>query len=131
MTEAAALSGVAWAANALVFWVSARSVGVTLTVVAAVLIMAVTVLATAIPSAPGYVGTFELAVVAVAAPLGVPTETGLAFAIVAHVAGLLPTAVAGSIALARLGGDLGSVAISAVEARRRSRENSSDGTSVT
>ena len=65
--------------------------------------MAVTVLATAIPSAPAYVGTFELAAVSIATALGVPAETALAFAILAHLLSLLPTLVGGPIALAYIG----------------------------
>ena len=51
---------------------------------------AVTILATAVPSAPAYVGTFELTVTAVAAAFGVPAADALAWALVAHAVTLLP-----------------------------------------
>jgi uncharacterized membrane protein YbhN (UPF0104 family) len=47
-------------------------------------------LAITLPVMPANVGTFELAVLAVFAPLGVPTELSLAFAILYHMAQVLP-----------------------------------------
>lgn len=109
ISVAAAVSLLAWVCNAVVFWLAATAVGADLALAGVVLVMAVTVLSTAIPSAPGFVGTFELAAVAVAMSLGVASETALAFALLAHVIGVLPTAVGGAIALARLGMNLGAV----------------------
>jgi len=97
------------------FWLVGQAVGASLSPAGAILVMAVTVLATAIPSAPGYVGTFELAAVAVAGSLGVPRDIALALAVLAHVLGLLPTAVGGSVALMRLGGGLRRLSAEAAE----------------
>jgi hypothetical protein len=77
--------------------------------------MSVTVLATAIPSAPAYVGTFELAAVTVAVSLGVPADSALALAVLAHSLGLLPTAIGGSAALVYMGGGLRVLSAAAVE----------------
>ena len=63
------LSLVAWLCNAAMFWFVGQAVGASLSPAGALLLMAVTVLATAIPSAPAYVGTFELAAVTVAVSL--------------------------------------------------------------
>jgi glycosyltransferase 2 family protein len=109
------LSLAAWICSAAMFWLVGQAVGASLSPAAAILVMAITVLATAIPSAPGYVGTFELAAITVLGSLGVPGETAFALAVVAHVVGLLPTAVGGSIALARLGGGLRRLSAEATE----------------
>jgi uncharacterized membrane protein YbhN (UPF0104 family) len=95
------------------FWLVDQAVGASLSAAGAILVMAVTVLATAIPSAPGYVGTFELATIAVAGSLGIPRD--IALAVLAHVLALLPIAVGGSVALTRLGGGLGRLAAEAAE----------------
>ena len=112
------LSGAAWLCNAAMFGLVGQSVGASISPVGALLIMAITVLSTAIPSAPAYVGTYELAAVTVATSLGVPPETALALAVLSHVLGLLPTAIGGSAALAYLGGGLRGISATAVEEGR-------------
>jgi len=67
-------------------------------------------LATAVPAAPGYVGTFELAATATAVALGVPRAEALAMAILVHVITLIPIAVAGAVVLIASGSRLGSLA---------------------
>lgn len=118
MSLALGLSLGAWLCSATMFWLVGQAVGASLSPVAAVLVMAVTVLATAIPSAPGYVGTFEFATVTVATSLGVPREIAFALAVLAHLLGLLPAAAAGSLALARLGGGLFQLSAAALEQGR-------------
>lgn len=105
----------AWLCNAAMFWLVGQAVGASLSPAGTILVMAITVLATAIPSAPGYVGTFELAAVTVAGSLGVPREIAFALAVLAHVLGVLPTAVGGSVALTRLGGGLRRLSAEAAE----------------
>ena len=119
-----AVSVAAWLSNAAAFWLVGRAVGASLSPAGALLLMSVTVLATAIPSAPAYVGTFELAAVTVAASLGVPGDTALALAVLAHGLGMLPTAVGGPLALAYLGGGLGAISLAAVEERRSQADGS-------
>jgi uncharacterized protein (TIRG00374 family) len=97
------LSAVAWLANAAMFLLVGGAVGVQVSPAGALLIMAVTVLATAIPSAPASVGTFELAAVTAALSLGVPADTALAMAVLAHGVSLLSTLVGGPLALAYVG----------------------------
>lgn len=124
MVLALGLSLAAWFCNAVMFWLVGQAVGASLSPAAAILIMAVTVLATAIPSAPGYVGTFELAAVTVATSLGVPAELALALAVLAHLLGVLPTAVGGSIALTRVGSGLSQLSAAAAgESRAVSRSS--------
>lgn len=118
MGLALGLSLAAWLCSAVMFWLVGQAVGASLPVAAAILIMAVTVLATAIPSAPGYVGTFELAVVTVATSLGVHSDVAFALAVLAHVLSLLPAAAGGSLALTRLGGGLRQLTAAALEQDR-------------
>ena len=112
------LSTLTWVSNAAMFWLVGLAIGAPLSAAGALLVMSVAVLSTAIPSAPAYVGTFELAAVTVAASLGVPGGTALALAVLAHVLSLLPTAIGGSIALASLGGGLQRLSVAATEERR-------------
>ena len=77
----------------------ARSLGIELTPAESLIIVAVGALGTSIPSAPGYVGTYELAVSSAAAAFGVPPEAALAFAVLLHAVTLLPLAIAGAVSL--------------------------------
>ncbi len=105
----------AWALDALIFYLVAQSLDIELGYPSAILIGAVSVLATAIPAAPGYVGTFELAATATAVALGVPRPEALAMAILVHVITLVPIALIGAAVLIRTGSRLGSLAEEAEE----------------
>jgi len=96
---AAILTALAWLLDASLVWLAATSLGVPLGLGDAIVISGVAVLGTAIPSAPGYIGTYELAASAAAVALGVPPESALAVAIVVHAMTLLPMALAGAAAL--------------------------------
>ena len=115
---AAAISIGAWLLDAASFWLAGQAVGADVSYAAAALIAGVTVLGTAIPSAPGYVGTFELAAISVAGMLGVPSTEALALAVVAHVVTLVPMALGGAVSLAVLGLGMADVARSAEAGRR-------------
>lgn len=106
----AGLSVVAWLLDALSFWLAAQAVGVDLSYGGAMLVAGITVLGTAIPSAPGYVGTFELAAAGMAGALGVAPAPALAMAAVAHVMTLMPMALGGAVALTVAGTSLGDAA---------------------
>ncbi len=103
MLTAIVLSIASWSFTVLAFAAAAQAVGVEPTIGQAALLAAGTNLATAIPAAPGYVGTFELAVVTIGASVGIPREDALAFGILVHTVLLLMTSVGGAIALV-LGG---------------------------
>lgn len=104
---AAVISGVCWFGDAATFWLVGRAIGVSLAPGAALLIAAVTVLGTALPSAPGYLGTFELAASATAGVVGLPAAPGLALAVLAHAMTLLPLALGGVVTAVALGVSLG------------------------
>jgi uncharacterized protein (TIRG00374 family) len=100
--EALALTCLAWGVTALAFAAAGSAVGLELTIEQALLFAAAVNLATAIPAGPGYIGTFELAAIAVAAAIGVPTTAALAMALIVHLATLLLTTVGGIGALGLL-----------------------------
>lgn len=107
----------AWCMDAAVFWLVALALGIEIGPLGAVLIGAITILGTAIPAAPGYVGTFELAASAVAVALGVPSDAAVAYALMAHAVTVLPVAAMGAVALLSLGSSLRDVARDAQSAR--------------
>lgn len=113
------LSAAAWVLDATIFLLVGWALGIELGLAEAVLIGAVAVLSTAIPAAPGYVGTFELAATATAVALGVPEPEALAMAVLVHVITVLPIALAGALAALRIGGGLSRLATDAGAASSR------------
>ena len=88
----------------------AQSLGVDLSPAGAMFVAGITVLGTAIPSAPGYIGTFELAASAAARSLGVPPDQALAFALLVHALTVLPLALGGAASLVWIGVRFGDLA---------------------
>jgi uncharacterized protein (TIRG00374 family) len=113
------LSVGAWFCDAAMIFFVARALQIQLDPAEAILISAVTVLSTAIPSAPGYVGTYELAAVTIATALGVPSGPALAMAVLAHALAIVPSAVGGALSAIALGINWRSVSDAAVVARAR------------
>jgi uncharacterized protein (TIRG00374 family) len=99
MAVSLTLTLVSWACAVLGFAVAAQSVGIQPTIGQAALLAAGVNLATAVPAAPGYVGTFELAAVTIAASVGIDRESALAFAVLLHAISLLITSIGGAVAL--------------------------------
>jgi hypothetical protein len=93
------LSLAAWATWAIAAGIVARSLGLDLSVTDALFVAAVLNLGSAVPSSPGYVGTYEWLGVASLGLLDVPHEQALAFTILLHAAWYVPTTLAGGIAL--------------------------------
>jgi len=118
----AAVSVLAWALDAAIFFFVAQSLGIDLAYPEAILIGAVAVLATAIPAAPGYVGTFELAATATAVALGVPRPEALALAVLVHIVTVIPVALAGAAALILTGSRLDTIAAEAEESEAAGAE---------
>ncbi len=112
------LSLAAWTVGALAWWVGAAALGMGLAPGDAILVMAVVSLSTAIPSGPGYVGSWELAAVAALGFLGVDASAALALALLVHGVVLGVTIVGG----------LGAAGLPALLARRHGR--AADGTAA-
>ena len=112
-----AISVGCWLLDGTTFWLAGRAIGADLAWGTALLIAAVTVLGTAIPSAPGYIGTFELAAVAAGEALGVGREDALAIGVLAHVITTIPLAIGGVLSLAQMSLSLGGVSADAAARR--------------
>jgi uncharacterized protein (TIRG00374 family) len=99
--ELLALSTLAWLAEAGLYWAVAIALGAGIGPLGALCVCALATIATLIPSAPGYVGTFHLA--AYAAVYGLTRDSSLAFsfALVSHAAFWLPTTAVGSWLMVR------------------------------
>lgn len=92
------LTMLAWLATAVAFFAAAAMVDVSLSPPAILLLAAGVNLATAIPSAPGYIGTFEFAGVVIGGTLGLAPESAFAVALIVHVTVLTSTMVGGLVA---------------------------------
>ena len=103
VTVAVAWSVVAWSATVIAFAAAGQAVGVQLTWGQAALLAAGVSLATAIPAGPGYLGTFELAAVQIAAVFGVGADPAVALAVLVHAVILVLTSIGGAVALLSLG----------------------------
>ncbi len=101
--EAIALSLVAWSFSILAFAAAGQAIGVELTMGQAGLLSAGVALATAIPSGPGYLGTFELAAVELGGTFGLAADPAFAIALIVHAGILVVTSTGGAIALLRFG----------------------------
>jgi uncharacterized protein (TIRG00374 family) len=95
------LSILAWAAWAVAAILVGRSVGVELSLVDAVFVTAALNLGVAIPSSPGFVGTYQWLGVSALALFGIDREAGLAFAIVMQAVWYVPTTIVGAVILVR------------------------------
>ena len=111
------VSSICWVLDAVTFWLVGQSLGLALSPAVTLLIAAMTVLGTALPSAPGYVGTFELAAVGTATALGVPASQAFSLAVLAHLMAVAPSALGGAVSLGASGVGLRSVASGARSVR--------------
>ena len=93
------LSLAAWAMWAVAAYVIARSLEIDLSLTEALFVTAVLNLGSAVPSSPGYVGTYEWLGVASLGLLDVDHEPALAFTILVHAAWYVPTTLFGAVAL--------------------------------
>lgn len=89
------LSAFAWALSALATTLVARSVGIDLAPLEAVFVTSALALGVAIPSSPGYIGTYQWLGVAALGLLDVPVEQALAFSILMHASWYVPTTLLG------------------------------------
>lgn len=103
LARALLLSAAAWTASIATFMAAGQSVGIEMTVSQAALLSSGVALATIVPSAPGYVGTFELTAVEIAKLFGADPDASFAMALLAHAMILLVTSVGGVVAALRLG----------------------------
>jgi glycosyltransferase 2 family protein len=93
------LSTLAWSMWAVAAYLVARSLGIELSLTEALFVTAVVNLGSAVPSSPGFVGTYEWLGVAALGLLDVDHESALAFTILTHAAWYVPTTLFGAVAL--------------------------------
>jgi uncharacterized protein (TIRG00374 family) len=103
LARALLLSAAAWSASIATFIGAGQAVGIELTISQAALLSSGVALATIVPSAPGYVGTFELTAVGIARIFGADPDASFALALLAHAMILVVTSVGGVFAALRLG----------------------------
>lgn len=110
LVQAVAWSLFIWAWNSFGFWVAFRAFGIHLDMVAAVFVNSAVALFVAVPSAPGFFGTWHLAArVALSDIYGVPVSQALSYAVGFHLGGFFPVTLMGLYYAWRLGLSMGEV----------------------
>ena len=89
----------AWTLGTVAVFLVARSVGIDLAPLDAVFVASVLALGVAIPSSPGYVGTYQLLGVESLGLLDVPVNQALAFSILMQASWFIPTTLVGGAIL--------------------------------
>lgn len=103
-SRACVLAGISigvWAIWALAAWSVARAVGIELSLLEAIFVTAVINLGVAIPSSPGFIGTYQWLGVSALALFDIGTDAALAFAILMHAVWYVPTMLVGGAVLLR------------------------------
>jgi uncharacterized membrane protein YbhN (UPF0104 family) len=95
-------SGLLLLSQMLAFWCALRGFGLPLSVIVAIAAIVLIQLGTAIPNAPGNVGTYQLACVAALTLFGVNKTTATAFSVVVFVLLTVPVWCFGALALAHV-----------------------------
>jgi uncharacterized protein (TIRG00374 family) len=104
------LSLLAWSAWALAAWLVASSLGIALSPLEVIFVTAVLNLGVALPSSPGFIGTFQWLSVSALGLLGVAHTDAFAFSILLHAVWFVPTTLAGvALALRKLRPSLAAV----------------------
>ncbi len=98
--EAALLTIGAWSASVLAFAAAGAAVGSEVVLSQAGFVAATVALATAVPSGPAYLGTFELAALTAGVAVGLSAEHALALGILVHAGIVAVTSAGGAIAFA-------------------------------
>ncbi|MBW8009950.1 MAG: flippase-like domain-containing protein [Chloroflexi bacterium] len=94
---------VIWLLETVKFWFVMQAFNFEVSFFTLMLVNGVANLATTIPSAPGYVGPFDAAIIAVLEGFSISTAQAAAYALVLHVALWLPITALGAICLGREG----------------------------
>ena len=95
------LSLCVWSLSAVATLLVGRSLGIELSPLEAVFITSALALGVAIPSSPGYIGTYQWLGVASLGLLDVPVNDALAFAILMQASWFVPTTLAGGVIIGR------------------------------
>lgn len=94
--KALALSVIHWAYYGLSFWLALAAFGIRVGYPGALFTQAMVAIGVAVPSAPGFFGTWHTAAqIALVGPYGIPETQALAFATSFHLGGFVPITVLG------------------------------------
>lgn len=104
-----ALSLLIWGIEVSVYVLVGQAFGLSVPVLGMVLVMCVLTLGLAAPSAPGFVGVFEAAIIEAVALYGVAGEAAVAYAVVVHLIHYVPGTVLGLGLAYRSGLSLGAL----------------------
>ncbi len=89
------LTACTWTLSSVATALVARSLGIDLSVLEAVFVTSALALGVAVPSSPGYIGTYQWLGVAALGLLDIPVEQALAFSILMQASWYIPTTLAG------------------------------------
>jgi uncharacterized membrane protein YbhN (UPF0104 family) len=90
-------------------WFVARSLGIPLTAIEVVFLTGIVGLGSALPSAPGFIGTYHWLASSTLVLYGVARPDALAFAVLVHAAWFVPTTLCGCALMLRRGMTWGSL----------------------
>ncbi len=88
-----------WVALGLATYVVLVAVGLSLPPVAAIVVLGIVQLGTAVPSTPGKVGVFQFLSVAALTPFGVPDTGAFTYGVLLHVVSYVPVVMLGGVGL--------------------------------
>lgn len=108
-----------WSFNVLTVYLMLLSFNITVSPLAAAVLVVAANLIMVVPAAPGSVGTFELAVITVLEALGQPRAVAQSFALFYHFIGLAPVAILGIVGMIQLGVGFGAFRASGVQSTNR------------
>jgi glycosyltransferase 2 family protein len=95
------LSLAIWLALGGFYWVLLRACGFSLPLQATFVVLIFTVFASAIPAAPGYLGTYQVAMELALQLYAIPKDAALGFSLIAHAVQYFPVVIVGLIELFR------------------------------
>ena len=104
-----ALSLSLWCVDALTYWTGAKALGISLGYTGSILVLAWAAAASALPTAPGGFGAFEVLVESIMVKLGTPIYFSLAFALLTHAAMYITVTVFGLFCLSKIGFSLADI----------------------
>ncbi|HWT25320.1 MAG TPA: lysylphosphatidylglycerol synthase transmembrane domain-containing protein [Solirubrobacteraceae bacterium] len=103
--ELAVATAAVWLAEAIIFWLVGASLGLTISVLESALVVVLASFFALIPAAPGYVGTYDAAVLFALGALDVPGNVAVGAALLFRFVIFVPVTIAGLILMvARYGG---------------------------
>ncbi|MGD9696612.1 MAG: lysylphosphatidylglycerol synthase transmembrane domain-containing protein [Thermoleophilia bacterium] len=118
--RALVLSVVAWAVWVAGAWLVGDAIGFRLSLTEVLMLVALLGLGSAVPSAPGFIGTYHWIAASAVGLFGVTRPDALAYAVLLHAAWFIPTTVIGSLLMVRWG--LGFAALRRVSLTSRTAE---------